>query len=749
MQDGSDKMQVVSDAYIENMKKPFRKNRAYIKGTIGIINSDAQDSATVDNEKNALAYFSNTKKPFEEESVTHIYATAEQGFSKLDGSRYFLPKENSGASFYNNGIVTNELLGRIYISFKSVPKLDIRGMTIDFGDCFPSKFSIENDDVKYTYENDKHIFVTEDVFDGTSRIIITPISMINGQGRLRIYKINFGVVVSFGNVDTKSCSITEYVSPTAETLPSKDVEIIIDNHDSYYNVDNEKSAISYLELGQEVKIAFGYDVHGDGNIEWLPEMLTYLKSWSANDTEAQFICADLFTGMDGTYYKGLYRKNGISLYNLALDVLMDAGINPERYYIDTYLKSIIVNNPLPPVKHSEALQIIANAGRCALYDDRDGRIHLQASFRPDMSISSNGEVAYSKSKNVLNDSPKDAYAVASSGFSVLDGTLRFLPQNGEYLNTGYVSSELSDSDGNFSVNPKLTIVLEAGFVAYGFKINFRNVKPEEFVVTTYNDGTKVETLAIHPTNVNYDTQRRFEMFDRMVIEFTKGSPNSRIFVDEVRVGDVTNYQITRMYDMYGNPTATLTDKLKSMAVIRSIYNESKEVIELASEEVSVSPSNDIYTIYFSDPSYQLAVEAENNPSIKPVIIESSNYYAKIKFSGVASHTSVRVIVSGKEYAVKENRYVKQHNENGAEMEWQNPIVSNLDHAKDLEEWLSSFYLGRAEYEFDWRGDPRVDANDLFYLELKDGRKTMIRAYENSLTFNGAWRGNIKSRAVIV
>lgn len=73
----------------------------------------------------------------------------------------------------------------------------------------------------------------------------------------------------------------------------------------------------------------------------------------------------------------------------------------------------------------------------------------------------------------------------------------------------------------------------------------------------------------------------------------------------------------------------------------------------------------------------------------------------------------------------------------------------MQHAIDLEEWLSSYYLGELEYQFDWRGDPRVDANDLFYLELKDGRKTTIRAYENSLSFNGAWSGNIKSRAVVI
>ena len=43
----------------------------------------------------------------------------------------------------------------------------------------------------------------------------------------------------------------------------------------------------------------------------------------------------------------------------------------------------------------------------------------------------------------------------------------------------------------------------------------------------------------------------------------------------------------------------------------------------------------------------------------------------------------------------------------------------------------------------------MDANDLFYYELKDGREQMIRVYENSLSFNGAWSGKMKARAVVV
>ena len=122
---------------------------------------------------------------------------------------------------------------------------------------------------------------------------------------------------------------------------------------------------------------------------------------------------------------------------------------------------------------------------------------------------------------------------------------------------------------------------------------------------------------------------------------------------------------------------------------------------------------------------------------------------RVGFSGVSEEAKVKVKVEGKEYRLETNKYTVKHNDNGDDIEWDNPLISSVDLARDLEEWLSSYYLGRVGYEFEWIGDPRVDANDLFYFELKDGREQMIRAYENNLTFNGAWSGKIKARAVVV
>ena len=48
-----------------------------------------------------------------------------------------------------------------------------------------------------------------------------------------------------------------------------------------------------------------------------------------------------------------------------------------------------------------------------------------------------------------------------------------------------------------------------------------------------------------------------------------------------------------------------------------------------------------------------------------------------------------------------------------------------------------------------RGDPRIDANDIFYLELKERENPMICGYQNELHFDGAWDASMKARKVVL
>ncbi|MBD5545804.1 MAG: hypothetical protein HDQ97_00085 [Lachnospiraceae bacterium] len=738
-------MQNVSKAYKEAMKS-LSRNRGYIRATIGVINSKAQKNIKISDSSN-LTYYSDKKQLFEGHTVDQIYATAEQGFSRVDGSMYFLPKDHDFI-FYNNGAVSDELLGAIYIDFTGNEVYDIKGFMIDFGDCYPVNFTIENDEGAHTYfGNDKRYWTTEDVFNNTSFLIIKPSKMVNGQGRLRIYQFSCGIVNTFTNTEVTNYSSKEYVSAITDTIPSSDVSLTVVNYDQYYNPDNPNSTLAFMELGQEVKISFGYDVLGDGNIEWLPEKTSYLQSWSANDAEATFASVDRFEYMSGTYYKGVYREEGICLYDLAVDVLKDAGITDAgEYYIDPYLKKVVVYNPMPPVRHPEALQIIANAGRCSLSEDRNGRIHIQSSFVPDAVAFSDNQTAYSKVENILSDEENAFYAVSSNDFSVVDGTLFFMPQNEEYLHTGYISNSIADADGNFKTIPKITIELEASYIPYGINIEFRNVAPQEFRIITYNNDVLVNDVLVSDSELLYQNTEQFELFDKMELVFTKGYPNSRIFVDKVIFGDTTDYLIPRNR-LTSTPNATRQNKLRSIEVTRNIYKKSGELRELASEEIEIVADSYEYTVYFSNPSYGLAVTVTEDSSVFAEIIEKSSFYAKLKFTGIKEKKYVKYTVTGYEFVIDSLKYFMEHNKNGEDKTWNNPLISTESHAADVEEWLASYFLGDVEYEISWNGDPRCDANDLFHYELKSGEVVNIRGYENTLNFSSGWSGILKARKV--
>lgn len=389
-------MQNTSKEYDKSIKSHMR-NRGYIRATIGVINSDAQNSAKVTD--TALTYYSSAVSPFTGDSVKNIYATPENDFAKLDGTRYFLPKRDSGFDYYNNGIVTSDIMGAIKISLGGLH--EIKGFTIDFGDCYPTEFDFTFDGGTIRYRNVERVWSTQRIFRDISYVIIKPLRMVNVSGRLRIYRFSCGINDEFTNAKVTNYTSKEYVSDITESIPSTDATLTVQNYDGYYDPDNDDSTMAYLEIGQELKVSFGYDVDGSGNIEWLPESTTYLKSWSANGREATFVSTDRFVFFTQMYKKGEYKPNGISLYDLAVSVFLDIGLSDFEYHIDESLKNVVVKNPIPIVTHAEALQIIANAGRCKLYTDRQNRICIEPSYAPYLSVLCNVEEMYSHSENLL------------------------------------------------------------------------------------------------------------------------------------------------------------------------------------------------------------------------------------------------------------------------------------------------------------------------------------------------------------
>lgn len=417
----------VSQAYKESMKEPVR-NRSYMKVALGLINQEVQSSAQVENQSQYTAY-SEFPTIFTKNDIGNMYAAYEQNFWRADGSMYFLPR--SPTNYRQNGLITENLFSsNLLIQFSfGYGASDIRGLTVQFGHNYPTQFTvITSDGMEYQFENDSDKFETEQVFENTDSLTLRIEAMNVPNNRVRIYYVKFGLGLEYDNewiINTESSSMLSAIN---ESLPEINFSVTLKNEDQRFNVDNPSSEINFLETGQKISVMYGYEVN-EGNIEWMQLHSLMVSEWSANDTQATIKAVDRFKFMSDNYYKGKYYESGISLYDLAELVFADAGIESADYYLDSYLKEVTVHNPLPNVTHNEALQIIANAGRCIMDYGRYGRIRIYSAFIPEYTASSDNEEYYSNVENILTDTEKIHYASYTQDFWKADGSMYFLPRN--------------------------------------------------------------------------------------------------------------------------------------------------------------------------------------------------------------------------------------------------------------------------------------------------------------------------------
>lgn len=737
---------MASQAYKEVMRNKYRDPLSYIRVTIGVINQEAQSSAYVPHPEN-YTYYSNLKWPLDNYQVQELYATCDQDYTAVDGSMYFLPRAREDVVL-NQGIVSEDLPGSIEIQFPI--RYDIKGLTVEFGRAYPVDFRIESDNktVEIAGNATEH-FVTEEIFEGATFLRFVPASMANGQSRFRIHQLTMGIGIYFDNRKILSATKKEHISPIMEELPTLDFDMTIENKDRAYDVENEESTVNFLEAGQEVKVLYGQELD-NGTVEWLPGATVYLREWSADDEEMSFAATDRFESMDGTYYKGEYRSEGISLYDLAVDVLKDAGVDSRTYWLDNYLKDVSVCNPMPVVSHKEALQLIANAGRCILYQDRSGNIFMKSSFVPDMEAASDNEAYFSHAGAVLDKKAKQSYAMTARDYTDVQPTQYFLPRQEAgkaYLNTGYISEAAAGADGTFAVNPAVEISLEARYKCFGLTLEFGRNNPDTVIFHASLAGEPREDYMVSGLTAMTVISHEFPEFDRLVLEFTKGCPYNRVILNNIIFGDSTDYMLEYGHELTKTPKGTQLPKVGELQVVRTFYSQGVEAKELAKETVTVSAADNRYTIYFSAPSYDLSCTiTEPQAGQTAVIVDSSNYYATVELTGVTG--ACEVLITGREYIVTQARVSRRLNPTGRLEQWENPLVSDVVHAADLADWVGDYMRADREYDLQYRGEPRIDANDIAFLENKYVPGLLLRVYDHTLKFNGALSGTIKARREI-
>jgi len=274
---------------------------------------------------------------------------------------------------------------------------------------------------------------------------------------------------------------------------------------------------------------------------------------------------------------------------------------------------------------------------------------------------------------------------------------------------------------------------------YSLKLNFFDKPAKEIVIRTYYEGVLKDTYSmsngIEKENL---IEHEFSQFDTIEFEFVKAQANSRIYVDSVVFGDVTDYTMDyRVMTKY--PKGIQKEKVARIDVIRQIYGATDEIKSIFHESVDVT-GYETYTFYFSEASYDVTVNADGQILN---ITANSSYFVTVDVSGLTGVHDFSV--DGRAYAVTSKICPKVLNTTGTVEEWTNPLISEEALAVLQAEWLGNYYKNNIEYELSYRGEPRLDAGDLTFLENQYVPGLQIQIYEHKLTFNGALSGTVKAR----
>lgn len=323
----------------------------------------------------------------------------------------------------------------------------------------------------------------------------------------------------------------------------------------------------------------------------------------------------------------------------------------------------------------------------------------------------------------------------------------FIPRDASQrtLNTGFISQAQSDADGKFIEHPVVTIVQEAACLYHGVRFTFGYALPSGIVIRTYNDGELVEEYPVVDEIVkNLTVFHTFDDFDTMEIEFTgTAEPYNRIVLNNFAFGDITDFTMER-HDMLSSPKAIKQELVKEVIVPCYTYMANPQEETLIGEEISVQ-SDEVVTFFVGEPSYDYRLLVNDEQSSIATIIDSSSYYVTIQFTTAGTY---RVDVMGHRYKIVERYATRQLNLRGKSVKWENPLISDISMAVDLAEWLGDYYSSNIEYEYDSRGNPEIDANDVIYQENDFYEGMKVTVYRQSLIFNQSFKGKIAARRMI-
>lgn len=383
-------MIAVSNGWVNAHKKTLLPE-AFIEITYAATDPNLQENAVVTGENEA--YFSDPSElVLSVDRNTEKLAMLERGLWGLDGSFGFL----SGAAEdpgYVSSVISDEdctfsTIPVITISFPTIRAEVIPGLTITwsatYGEwatsyrvtAYAGSTQVAQGVITENKDPQSTIWLAMGDYN---KITIEVLSWSHPRHRARCEEVFLGIETVYHKNDLMGYEHSQAVDLLSASLPKNEITFRLRNEDNRWNPDNPTGNEQFLLERQEIRVRYGLEV--DGAVEWIKGGTFWLSEWStpANGLEASFTARDLIEWMDEAY-AGV--RSG-SLYEIAVAAFTQADLpvqdnGEERWVVDDSLQGYSTELAADDdYTIAEVLQMVAHAGACVFYQDRDGVVRIE------------------------------------------------------------------------------------------------------------------------------------------------------------------------------------------------------------------------------------------------------------------------------------------------------------------------------------------------------------------------------------
>ena len=318
-----------------------------------------------------------------------LYATFEHNSWILNKSRSALPEFPAPTDGFisrnlsdGNGVFAE--IPTIIISFGQVHTNNVPGLSVTWSKAYEeyaTRFRItvyNGTTVVKTILVEDNRSVSLNVWEpisGYDKITLEILEWCKPYRRARLLEVLIGIKQVYTKADLMGFSHEQTADLLSGSLPKNSIVFQLDNSDSRWNPDNPVGTEQYLIQRQTLVVRYGLLINGE--MGWIRAGTFYMSEWDtpSNGITASFTARDLLEFCTEVY-EG---PNSGTLLEVAQAALEQSGIAADSVALSPSLANIQTSFAEDEAENTcaEMLQMVANAGCCCIWQDRNGILHIE------------------------------------------------------------------------------------------------------------------------------------------------------------------------------------------------------------------------------------------------------------------------------------------------------------------------------------------------------------------------------------